>query len=143
PELTVAAGVPRGQVNHFTLSSSVSKIYPSDVASGSAFNRDVWVYVPAQYVAGTAAPFMVVQDGSSFTSRIPPVLDNMINAKRLPVMIAVLINPGPGDGQGSERGLEYDTVSDAYVTFIETEILPKVQGDYGVTLTTDPDGRSA
>jgi enterochelin esterase-like enzyme len=143
PELTVAAGVPRGQVNHFTLSSAVSKIYPSDVASGNAFNRDVWVYVPAQYVAGTAAPFMVVQDGSSFTSRIPPVLDTMINDKRLPVMIAVLINPGPGDGQGSERGLEYDTVSDAYVTFIETEILPKVQSDYGVTLTADPEGRSA
>jgi enterochelin esterase family protein len=99
--------------------------------------------VPAQYVAGTAAPFMVVQDGASFTGRIPPILDNMIDTHQLPVMIAILINPGPGDGIGSERGHEYDTVSDAYVRFVETEILPRVQSSYNVKLTTDPEGRSA
>jgi enterochelin esterase-like enzyme len=143
PELTVAAGVPRGTLNMFTLSSSLSAIYPSDVASGAAFTRSIWVYVPAQYVAGTPAPFMVVQDGGGFTARIPPVLDNMINDRRLPVMVAILINPGPGDGIGSERGLEYDTVSDSYVRFIETEILPVVQTRYSVTLTTDPEGRAA
>ncbi len=143
PELTVAAGVPRGQLSMFTLSSSGSAIYPSDVATGVAFTRSIWVYVPAQYVAGTTAPFMVVQDGGLFTTWIPPTLDTMIDEGRLPVTIAILINPGPGDGIGSERGLEYDTVSDAYVTFIETEILPAVQTRYGVTLTTDPEGRSA
>jgi enterochelin esterase-like enzyme len=113
------------------------------VASGNAFTRSIWVYVPSQYVAGTAAPFIVVQDGGGFTTRIPPVLDNMINDHRLPVMIAILINPGPGDGIGSERGREYDTVSDAYVRFIETEILPLVQSRYSVRLTTDPEGRAA
>src|SRR6266700_1112050 len=143
PEFTVAAGVPRGKLNMFTLSSSQSAIYPSDISTKTVFNRSVWVYVPAQYVAGTPAPFMVVQDGGSFTNRIPPVLDNMINDHRLPVMIAILVNPGPGDGIGSERGLEYDTVSDAYVRFIESEILPLVQSNYHVTLTTDPEGRSA
>jgi len=143
PELTVAAGVPRGMLNMFTLSSSQSDIYPTDVASGNVFTRSIWVYVPAQYVAGTAAPFIVVQDGGGFTTRIPPVLDNMINDHRLPVMIAILINPGPGDGIGSERGREYDTVSDAYVRFIETEILPLVQTRYNVNFTTDPEGRAA
>jgi enterochelin esterase-like enzyme len=143
PELTVAAGVPRGKVNMFTLSSSTSAIYPNDVGTGAAFTRNIWVYVPAQYAAGTTVPFMVVQDGSSFTSRIPPVLDNMINDRRLPVMIAILINPGPGDGIGSERGLEYDTVSDAYVRFVESEILPLVQSMYKVALTSDPEGRAA
>jgi enterochelin esterase-like enzyme len=143
PELTVAAGVPRGKLNMFTLSSSLSAIYPNDVATGTAFTRSIWVYVPAQYVAGTPAPFMVVQDGGGFTARIPPVLDNMINDRRLPVMIAILINPGPGDGIGSERGLEYDTVSDAYVRFIESEILPMVQTRYNVALTADPEGRAA
>jgi enterochelin esterase family protein len=143
PELTVAAGVPRGALNMFSLSSSQSAIYPSDIATGTAFTRSIWVYVPAQYVAGTAAPFIVVQDGGGFTTRIPPALDTMINDHRLPVMIAILINPGPGDGIGSERGLEYDTVSDAYVRFIEMEILPLVQARYNVKLTTDPEARAA
>jgi len=143
PELTVAAGVPRGALNMFSLSSTQSAIYPTDIASGNAFTRNIWVYVPSQYVAGTAAPFIVVQDGGGFTTRIPPVLDNMINDHRLPVMIAILINPGPGDGIGSERGREYDTVSDAYVRFIETEILPLVQTRYNVRFTTDPEGRAA
>jgi iron(III)-enterobactin esterase len=143
PELTVATGVPRGQLDTFPLTSSGSAIYPTDIGSGAVFSRSVWVYVPAQYVAGTPAPFMVVQDGSTFTSRIPPILDNMINDHRLPVMIAILINPGPGDGIGSERGREYDTVSDAYVRFVETEILPMIQTSYNVTLTTDPEGRAA
>lgn len=143
PEFTVAAGVPHGKLNMFTLSSTKSAIYPTDIGTGSAFTRSIWVYVPAQYVAGTAAPFMVVQDGAGYTTRIPPVLDNMINSHQLPVMIAILIDPGPGDGIGSERGREYDTVSDAYVRFIETEILPLVQTTYNVKLTSDPDGRVA
>src|SRR5260221_4990032 len=66
----------------------------------------------------------------------------MINDHRLPVMIAVMINSGGGDGKGSERGLEYDTVSDKYSTFIETEVLPRVSKDYNVTLTKDPEGRA-
>ena len=31
---------------------------------------------------------------------------------------------------GDERGLEYDTVSDRYTTFIETEVLPRIAQDY-------------
>ena len=52
------------------------------------------------------------------------------------VMIAVMINPGPGDGQGSERGLEYDTVSDVYATFIEKEALPAVRQDSAIQRPT-------
>ena len=65
----------------------------------------------------------------------------MIADHRLPVIIAVMIANGGGDGPGSERGLEYDTVSGKNAEFIETEILPKVERDYGVSLTKDPDGR--
>ena len=45
------------------------------------------------------------------------------------------------DGPGSERGLEYDTVSGKYAEFVEAEILPKVEKDYNVRLTKDPQGR--
>ena len=65
----------------------------------------------------------------------------MINAKRVPASIAIMIFNGGGDGPGSERGLEYDTVSGKYAEFVEAEILPKVEKDYGVKLTKDPEGR--
>ena len=77
-----------------------------------------------------------------YRNTLPPIFDTMIAHRRLPVMIAVLINSGGGDAQGSERGLEYDTVSDTYARFIETEVLPKIAADYHVTFTQDPDGRA-
>ena len=44
--------------------------------------------------------------------------------------------------QGSERGLEYDTVSGVYTSFIETEVLPRITKEYGVVFTKDPEGRA-
>lgn len=147
PELTPPAGTPRGHVYHFTMSSTDSAIYPGVTG---AYTRDVWLYVPAQYVDGTEAPFIVVQDGGGYVNRVPPVLDTMIAAHRLPRIVAILINPGPGDGRGSERGFEYDTVSDAYARFIETEVLPiiprnaAVRADYrDLRFTSNPEGRAS
>jgi hypothetical protein len=118
PELAVREGVPRGVVHSFTLTSQESGIYPG---LNGPYKRGVWVYVPSQYVPGTPAPFIVVQDGRSYTNRLVPVLDNMIHERRLPDLIAVMIQSGGGDGQGSERGLEYDTVSDKYTMFNQEE----------------------
>ena len=84
---------------------------------------------------------MVIQDASN-QKQLPTILDNMIAAHRVPAMIAVFIASGGGDGKGSERGLEYDTVSGKYAEFIETEVLPKIAADYHVTFTKDPDGRA-
>ena len=102
------------------------------------------MYVPAQYVAGTPAPFIVVQDGMSATYRnnLPPILDNLIHEKRVPAMAAVMVHNGGGDAQGSQRGLEYDTVSGVYTDFIETEVLPRVSKEYGIVFTRDPEGRA-
>jgi enterochelin esterase-like enzyme len=83
-----------------------------------------------------------VQDGKGYTNRLPVILDNMIADHRLPAMIAVMINSGGGDGRGSERGLEYDTVSAQYTTFIETEVLPVIEKNYHVKFTSDPEGRA-
>jgi enterochelin esterase-like enzyme len=103
------------------------------------YTRKVAVYVPKQYVAGTTAPFIVGADGPDrglFTA-----LDNMIAARELPVMIAVSIGNGSGDGPGSERGLEYDTMSGKYAEFVEQEVLPLAEKQANVKLTKDPDGR--
>jgi enterochelin esterase family protein len=139
PELTVKEDVPKGTLHQFTMASEDSKIYPG---LKGAYKRKVAVYVPKQYKEGTAAPFMVVQDGMSYTGSLPKILDNMIHEKRLPVMIVVFINSGGGDGKGSERGLEYDTLSEKYAVFVEKEVLPRVEKDYKVTLTKDPEGRA-
>jgi enterochelin esterase-like enzyme len=69
-------------------------------------------------------------------------LDNLIAEKRVPVMIAISIGNGGGDAQGSQRGLEYDTMSGLYAEFVEKEVLPLVEKQYNVKLTRDPDGRA-
>ena len=161
PEMTAQEGVPQGTIINLTMSSADSKIYPGiaredgtygkpdptdpakmivTTSHPAPYTRKVAVYVPKQYVAGTAAPFIVGADGpdrSLFTA-----LDNLIAAHRVPAMIAISIGNGSGDAQGSERGLEYDTMSGLYAEFVETEILPLVQSQCNVKLTADPDGRA-
>jgi enterochelin esterase family protein len=139
PELTANPAVPKGTLTMFTMKSTDSKLYPGITG---AYTRPVWVYVPAQYVPGTPAPFIVAQDGDNYILRLPPILDNMIAARRLPVMIAVMADSGGGNDKGSERGLEYDTVSDKFVTWVETELLPKAAATVHVTFTADPNGRA-
>ena len=109
PAVLARAGVPKGVVHEFVMESRDSKIYPG---LNGPYQRKVWVYVPAQYKKGTAAPLLVVQDGQHYLKRVTNILDNLIAERRLSAMVAVFINAGGGDGKGSERGLEYDTLSD-------------------------------
>ena len=112
----------KGAIHRFTMKSEDSKIYkgisrdkPGEVVP---YERPVAVYIPAQYVAGTPAPFIVVQDGYNpkYHYSVPTALDNLIHQKKVPVMLAVLVHNGGGDGPGSQRGLEYDTVSGTYTS---------------------------
>jgi enterochelin esterase family protein len=161
PEMTVQQGVPQGAVFVLNMESSDSKIYPgiarephtfgqadpSDPAKlivttshPAPYTRRVTVYVPKQYVPGTAAPFIVGADGPD--SALFTALDNLIAQRRVPVMIAISIGNGSGDAQGSERGLEYDTMSGLYADFVEKEVLPLVEKRCNVKLTGDPEGRA-
>ncbi len=161
PEMTVQPDVPQGTVHTITMQSTDSKIYPGIARSPNTFGtvdpadpaklivtsshaapytRKVSVYVPKQYVPGTEAPLIVGADGpdpSLFTA-----LDNLIAQRRVPVMIAISIGNGGGDAQGSQRGLEYDTMSGRYAEFVETEVLPLVERQCNVRLTKDPDARA-
>ncbi len=161
PETTDREGVPQGAVFTFTMESSESKIYPGvareagtfgkpdpadpakllvTTSHPAAYSRRVTVYVPKQYVSGTAAPFIVGADGPDralFTA-----LDNLFAERRVPAMIAISIGNGSGDAQGSERGLEYDTMSGLYAEFVEKEVLPLVEKQYNVKLIKDPEGRA-
>jgi enterochelin esterase-like enzyme len=147
PEIVPGPDVPRGAIFHFTMDSATSAIFPGVTGP---YTRDVWIYVPQQYTDGTAAPFMVVQDGGGYLDLTTATLDTLIDAGEVPVMIGIFINPGPGDGMGSERGLEYDRVSEDYTNFIETEVLPiipmqpEIAAAYpGLAFTDDPNGRAS
>jgi enterochelin esterase-like enzyme len=104
------------------------------------YTRHVAVYVPPHYVPGTPAPFIVGADGPD--PALFAALDNLIRQHRVPAMIAISIGNGSGDGQGSERGLEYDTMSGLYAEFVEQEVLPLVEKRCQVRLTRDPDARA-
>ncbi len=162
PETVVQSDVPQGTVHNFTMKSADSKIYPGiarepgtfgrpdpadparlvvTTSHAAPYTRRVSVYVPQQYLAGTAAPFIVGMDGPDrllFTA-----LNNLIAQHRVPAMIAISIGNGGGDAQGSQRGLEYDTMSGRYAEFVETEVLPLVEKECNVKLTKDPEGRAA
>ena len=159
--MSVHEGVPQGTVYEFTMNSADSKIYPGIARDAQTFgtpdpadpaklvvttshpapySRQVAVYVPKQYVPGSAAPFIVGADGPDRALFI--ALDNLIAERRVPVMIAISIGNGGGDAQGSERGLEYDTMSGRYAEFVESEVLPLVEAKCHVKLTRDPEGRA-
>ena len=161
PETQPTEGVPAGTVCDLTMSSTDSKIYPgiardpgtfgtpdpSDPAKlivttshPAPYTRNVAVYVPKQYVAGTASPFIVGADGPD--PLLFATLDNLIFQKRVPAMVAISIANGSGDAQGSQRGLEYDTMSGRYAEFVETEVIPLVEQQCNVKLTRDPEGRA-
>lgn len=93
--------------------------------------RNISVYIPWNYVDGTAAPVLVMQDGPSYLQQVAYALDNLapsLNQNRsLAPFIAVSIENGGSDAIKSERGLEYDTMSDRYARFVALEVLPAVQ----------------
>ncbi len=163
-ELTVNSNVPQGKVQQFGMDSTNSKYFNPGIARnvfGTVdpknpktlivethpinYRRTITVYVPAQYVPGTRAPFMVTHDGPGMgrpDTTLPRILDNMIAQRRLPAMIVVMVANGGGDAQGHERGLEYDTMSGLFAEFIEAEVLPLVEKNCDVKLTKDPEGRA-
>ena len=166
PTHTPAAGMtatdtPNGTVVEFTMDSADSKYYPGikrdpgtfgtpdpndpaklivTTSHPAPYTRKVAVYVPKSYVPGTAAPFIVGADGPD--RLLFAALDSEIAAHKLPAIIAISIGNGGGDAQGSERGLEYDTMSGKYAEFVEHEVLPRVESEAKVKLTHDPDGRA-
>ena len=107
-EMTAQEGVPQGTVSEFTMSSADSQLYPGiardpntygaadptdpakmviTTSHPAPYTRKVAVYVPKQYVPGTAAPFIVGADGPDRALFI--ALDNLIAQHRVPVMIAI------------------------------------------------------
>jgi enterochelin esterase-like enzyme len=158
PDLT-DRGNPKGKSFEFSLPLSESKIFRGDDETLDARkevrkSRRIFVYVPAAYVDGTPAPILVMHDGPSNMNLVRHALDNLTISKdpdrRLPAFIAIGVENGGNDGKGSERGLEYDTMSDRFARFINDEVLTAVLGQADIraaypkmAFTSNPWGKAA
>src|SRR5271166_3553101 len=82
PERKGVDGVPKGKVKQFTIDSKETKLFNPGIARKAFGNvdpnnlktlivdthtidykRQITVYIPAQYMAGSEAPFMICHDG--------------------------------------------------------------------------------
>jgi len=156
PDLT-DKGNPKGKTFTFTMPLAESKIFRGDDSTLTRRRtvrkeRKIFVYVPAAYKDGTKAPVLVTLDGPSNLELVKNALDNLTiskdPARRLPAFIVISVENGGGDGKGSERGLEYDTMSDRFARFINDEVFAAVLANKEIkdaypklAITDDPWGR--
>jgi enterochelin esterase family protein len=99
---------------------------------------------------------MIFQDGLGYSAakgqwRVPTVFDNLIAQGKMPVTIALFINPGfipdPKNPKGkdakgkplgkSNRSFEYDNVTDLYPKFLVEEMIPLAESK-GIKISKDP-----
>jgi enterochelin esterase-like enzyme len=135
PDLT-DRGHPKGRSFEFSMKLADSRIFRGDDSTLEPerkpvrTERRVYVYVPAAYKDGIKAPILVMHDGPSRLELVRHALDNLTLStdanRRLPAFIAISVENGGNDGKNSQRGLEYDTLSDRLARFINDEVLPAV-----------------
>ena len=157
PDLT-DRGNPQGKYFEFSMRLADSKIFRGDDSTLDARKpvrkeRKIFVYVPAAYKDGTKAPILVTHDGPSRLNLVRNALDNLTISKdperKLPAFIAIAVQNGGNDSYGSQRGLEYDTMSDRLARFIHDEVLPAVLNNAeikaaypNIAFTDNPWGRA-
>ena len=95
-----------------------------------------------------------MHDGPSNLNLVRNALDNLTIAanveRKLPAFIAIAVENGGDDSKGSQRGLEYDTLSDRLARFINDEVLPAVLANAeikaaypNIAFTDNPWGKAA
>ncbi|MBR5102227.1 MAG: hypothetical protein IK092_03815 [Muribaculaceae bacterium] len=121
------------QATHITLDDTIeSQVF---------YKGCVYTYkitVPAEYNGLKPACLYVGLDG--ILCHAPEVIDTLITTGEMPVTIGVFLQPGLiKDGNGRviryNRSNEFDKPTPTFVTFLEKELLPRVEG------TVTPDGR--
>ena len=157
PDLT-DQGNPQGKYFEFSMPLAESEIFRGDdptldPSKPVRKERKIFVYVPAAYEDGTKAPLLVTLDGPSRLNLVRNALDNLTISsdpdRKLPPFIAIAVENGGDDSKGSQRGLEYDTMSDRFARFINNEVLPavlnheEIKAAYpNIAFTDDPWGKA-
>ena len=157
PDLTDRGNL-KGKSFAFSMALADSKIFKGDdktldpAKKPVRVQRKITVYVPAAYKDGTKAPVLIIHDGPGPLKLVSNALDNLTGSKdpnrSLPAFIAIAVENGGNDGKKSQRGLEYDTMSDRLARFIHDEVLPAVLSNAdikaaypGIAFTENPWGR--
>ncbi|MHA3775643.1 alpha/beta hydrolase [Verrucomicrobiota bacterium sgz303538] len=152
-------GNPKGKYFEFKMKLADSNIFRGEDKTLEPekkpvrTERKIFVYVPAAYKDGTAAPVLVIHDGPGQMKLVRNALDNLTISKdpkrKLPAFIAIAVENGGNDGKNSERGLEYDTMSDRLARFINDEVFPAVLNNTDIkaaypklAITKNPWGRA-
>jgi enterochelin esterase-like enzyme len=152
-------GNPKGKSFEFSMALADSKIFRGEDRTLQPEKkpvrkaRRVFVYVPAAYTDGHKAPILIIHDGPGQLNLVKNALDNLTIStdpnRKLPAFIAIGVENGGNDGKKSERGLEYDTLSDRLARFINDEVLPAVLNNPEIkaayphlAITDDPWGRA-
>src|ERR1043166_6310530 len=135
PDLT-DRGNAKGKSFEFVMQLADSKIFRGDDSTLDPEKkpvrkeRKIFVYVPAAYRDGTKAPVLIIHDGPGQLKLVRNALDHLTIStdpnRKLPAFIVIAVENGGNDGKKSERGLEYDTMSDRLARFIHDEVLPAV-----------------
>jgi enterochelin esterase family protein len=157
---TQPQGKPRGRRFTFTMALLGSRsIFNGsdpclDPKDPPARQRRIYVNIPAAYQDGTPAPLLIMQDGPGHIDLVDNCQSNLAEqveegageSRRLPTFVTVAI----ANGGGSERSLEYNTMSGRYTEFVEREVLPAVLSRPDIRaayphlrFTSDPFGRAA
>ncbi len=120
-----------------------SRIYPGT-------KRGIQVVIPKEYDGKTPACLTLGLDGNLFGAAT--VIPNLIRSGEMPVTIAILLQPGTSHSQDGEvlrynRSNEFDRTDSRLATFIETEVIPFVEGlllpdSRKILISTNPNDRA-
>lgn len=107
--------------------------------------RDYAVY-PVNIDPAKPCGLIIFQDGKMYSDdkfRAHHMLDSLVGAGDIPPVVALFVQPGdmpgsPPETQGN-RSLEYDSLSDTYVSFLLEELMPKALA--GINVSEDPGQR--
>ena len=152
-------GNPKGRQFEFRMRLADSRLFKGEDKTLEPWKkavrteRRIFVYIPAAYRDGTKAAVLVTHDGPDQLGLVRNALDNLTISKdperRLPPFIVVAVENGGNDGKNSERGLEYDTMSDRFARFINDEVFPAVLAHPAIraaypklAITANPWGRA-
>jgi len=143
--------VERGEVREF------KNWQASSVFVGT--ERDIWIYLPASMKSDkgndkkndTAPALLVCNDGLGYADprgpvRATAVLDTLIHSGALPPTVGVFVMPGRVSEDEEEnryqRGVEYDSVTEDFVEFLDADVLPFVEAEIGCVLAKEPRQRT-
>ena len=121
PDSQRKVDTPKGTITEFLFTES--NYYPSA-------EHKFWVYVPFGYDDRNPLNLMFFQDGEAYLSeqgqvRVGTVLDNLIEAKEIPLMAAIFVNPGTSvnsDTPQDLREIQYRSTDRLYGSFLLDEI---------------------